>query len=158
MVVLSAESTWRGCSENTVVTYANKTDTDSFEFEVYVEEPEPEPEATNKEKSEEEKIRLVTELLNKELTQEELGDPDVTITITKWEYDPQEITIPVDSIVMWVNTDTNSHTATGAGFDSGTIRRNAFFKHKFTQVGNYPYHDIYRSDIAGMVHVVGASP
>jgi len=139
----------------TVINYADKSDTDRFEFEVLVEEPE--PEKKEEDKTEEEKIQFVTEILNKELTQEELGDPDVTITITMWGYDPQEITVPVNGIVMWVNMDANSHTADGAGFDSGTIRRNGFFKHKFTKAGNYPYHDTYRSDISGMIHVTEAS-
>ena len=134
----------------TIVTYADKSDTDRFQFEIFVEEP---VEEKTDQQSEEDKIEFIVELLKQEEEQEELGPPDVTVIIGKWGFEPKEINIKVNQIVMWVNTDTNSHTVAGAGFDSGGLRRNAQFKHKFIQSGNYPYQDSYRPSLDGMVHV-----
>ena len=142
----------------TLVSAVDITDTDSFEFEVFVEQPEPEPQLQTDDKTQDQKIQFVTEILNQEMTQQELPEPTVTVTIDQWGFHPEEITINVGDVVMWVNIDKNSHTVTGPGFDSGGLRRNSFFKHQFIQSGNFPYSDTYRpAYIGGLIHVKEAS-
>ena len=136
----------------TVVSYADKIDTDKFEFEVTSPQIEQKEEEEQQQKSDEQKIQIIAGMLNQEIKQEELGPADAEITIDQWGFHPDEITITVGQIVQWMNKDTNSHTATGAGFDSGGIRRNAVFKNKFDQAGNYPYSDSYRP-YTGVIHV-----
>ena len=135
----------------TVVSYADKIDADKFEFEVTSPQIE-QKEEEQQQKSDEQKIQIIANMLGQEIKQEELSPADAEITIDQWGFHPDEITITVGQIVQWMNTDTNSHTATGAGFDSGGIRRNAVFKHKFDQAGNYPYSDSYRP-YTGVIHV-----
>ena len=75
------------------------------------------------------------------------------VKITPYAYEPQNVTIKVGQTVRWKNTDANSHTVSGAGFDSGTVRDREMFEHTFNSPGKYPYGDTYHQNLIGTVIV-----
>ncbi len=75
------------------------------------------------------------------------------IKITPYAYEPQNVTINVGETIRWRNTDVNSRTVTGAGFDSGPISFDETFEHTFKTVGRYPYGDTYHQNLIGTVIV-----
>ena len=49
------------------------------------------------------------------------------------------IRVAPGTTVTWVNKDRAPHTATGMGFDTGTLRRGEKASHKFTAAGTFDY-------------------
>lgn len=76
------------------------------------------------------------------------------IKVTPYAYVPQNVTIKVGETVKWRNYDTTSHTVTGAGFDSQSLRNGETYEHTFNRVGKYPYGDTYQNHLIGIVTVI----
>ena len=80
------------------------------------------------------------------------GDKENAAT---WVFAPKEVTVPVNSVVTWVNKGAQDHASasdTGA-WDSGVMRPGATFKHKFTAPGEYPYMCTMHAYMTGKVFV-----
>lgn len=75
------------------------------------------------------------------------------IKITPYAYEPQNATIKVGETIRWRNTDVNSRTVSGAGFDSGPISFDETFEHTFKTPGRYPYGDTYHQNLIGTIIV-----
>ncbi len=84
---------------------------------------------------------------------EPIQDYARVVKITPYAYEPQNVTITVGQTVRWKNIDSNSHTVSGAGFDSGTVRYEEMFEHTFNSPGKYPYGDTYHGNLIGTVIV-----
>ena len=74
-------------------------------------------------------------------------------------YSPDTIVVVlgVNNTVVWTNNDSQPHTVTGSGFDSGYLAPGATFSHTFTTPGTYPYHCQYHPWMTGSVVVKPAS-
>jgi len=77
----------------------------------------------------------------------------VIVEIFKHEFHPSELNITVGTTVKWVNKDSVSHTAIGAGFNSGPLGRNQEFSHTFNRSSNYPYTCTFHANMLGIIHV-----
>ncbi len=75
------------------------------------------------------------------------------VKITPYHYIPDKVEITVGDRVRWRNTDTTSHTVSGAGFDSQTLRSQEEFTHTFERAGEFPYGDSYHGNLVGTVIV-----
>ncbi len=72
------------------------------------------------------------------------GTPDapptaVAIDIEAFAFSPSEVRVAVDSEVTWTNRDPAPHTATGDGFDTGTLATGASGSARFDTPGTFPY-------------------
>lgn len=83
---------------------------------------------------------------------------DVTITINGMSggtsFSPNPAAVKVGQTVAWRNADSISHTATGTGFDTGTIpsgRTSAPIT--FTAAGNLDYHCTIHPSMVGTLSV-----
>jgi LPXTG-motif cell wall-anchored protein len=70
-----------------------------------------------------------------------------------FHFSPSTVTIHVGDAVVWHNGGTVPHTATGAGFDSGTLDPGQSFSHTFTSAGSFAYHCQFHASL-GMVGTV----
>jgi plastocyanin len=52
---------------------------------------------------------------------------------------PPEVTVKAGQTVEWRNTSIETHTVTGQGFDSGSIKPGQVFSHTFATAGRYGY-------------------
>ena len=81
--------------------------------------------------------------------------PGLDIVKIKYNnFSPESITVPVNTIVTWVNRDWWSHTVKSDSilFDSGKIKRGKVFNYKFTVKGTYKYHcDIHEKMTAKVI-------
>jgi plastocyanin len=66
----------------------------------------------------------------------------VLVEIKKHTYDPDSITVPVGTAVVWRNFDSVPHTATSTNglFDSGVMEQNENFSYIFQDPGTYDYY------------------
>jgi plastocyanin len=66
---------------------------------------------------------------------------------------PGDLSITVSTTVVWMNTDSTSHTTTsnGPGWDSGIVAPGGRFSFAFQTAGNFPYHCVIHP---GMSHVI----
>ncbi len=66
----------------------------------------------------------------------------VLVEIKKHTYDPDSITVPVGTHVVWRNFDSVPHTATSTNglFDSGVMEQNENFSYTFQDPGTYDYY------------------
>lgn len=64
-----------------------------------------------------------------------------TITMSFFNYDPEELTVPVGTTVTWVNDDGVRHTATAddGSFDVDTPEEGDEGSHTFDEAGEFPY-------------------
>jgi plastocyanin len=69
---------------------------------------------------------------------------------------PQTITIKAGEAVTWTNLDGDEHTATGRGFDTGTIQPGQSATVVFTAPGIYDYVCQFHGEMTGQVVVTGA--
>jgi plastocyanin len=83
-----------------------------------------------------------------------------TIEIKDFSFQPSSITVPVGTIVTWVNSDPSSHTVTSddGKFNSGNIITGGQFKFTFSQPGTYKYHCNIHPSMTGVVTVTSAQP
>jgi len=62
-----------------------------------------------------------------------------TITIRNFAFNPSIITIPKDSIVIWINEESALHRINSDFFNSEIINRGESFQFKFDNQGTYDY-------------------
>ena len=82
------------------------------------------------------------------------NDPD----LTRWHFDPAEVTVPAGSTVVWVNEGREDHTVTAddQSFDSGYKKKGASWQRAFPSPGKYAYHCAPHPWMKGTVLVVAA--
>lgn len=86
----------------------------------------------------------------------------VSVEIRNFAFNPENITVPLNTTVTWWNNDSVPHTVTSlsgaqASFDSGTRNPGSTFSFKFTVEGVYPYYCMIHTFMRGNVTVVGAN-
>ena len=82
------------------------------------------------------------------------NDPD----LTRWHFEPAEVTVPAGSTVVWVNQGKEDHTVTAddQSFDSGYKKKGASWQRAFPRPGKYSYHCAPHPWMKGTVVVVAA--
>ncbi len=80
---------------------------------------------------------------------------NVTLDISAFAYTPADVTVPVGTIVTWTNNDPVPHTATGEGFDSGTLSTGDTGSVTFTAPGVYAYFCSIHPSMTGRIEVSG---
>jgi len=70
-------------------------------------------------------------------------------------YTPDDINVAVGTTVIWMNTDSVSHTSTSnaSGWDSGTVVPGGRFSFAFSTAGTYRYHCAIHPGMIGTVVV-----
>jgi plastocyanin len=75
-------------------------------------------------------------------------------------FNPASVTVPVNTIVQWTNSDSITHTVTSTTvptngtFDSGNLAPSATICFKFTSAGTFNYHcSIHPTTMIGLVTV-----
>lgn len=67
-----------------------------------------------------------------------------TVTIQNGAFSPATVNVAVDTVVTWLNRDTNQHSIIGENekvpFESQTIEPGRWFSRMFKKAGTYPYH------------------
>jgi len=87
-----------------------------------------------------------------------LSNPaDQNITIADFSYNPDNVTVPLGTKVIWTNNGPSEHTVTSDTniFNSGTIAVGHQWNYTFTVVGTYPYHCAIHPMMHGVVIVTG---
>jgi hypothetical protein len=79
------------------------------------------------------------------------------VTIAGFAYSPNSVTVNVGDTVTWTNNDGVGHTATGSGFDTGTISAGASKSVTFDAAGTFAYHCTIHPSMTGTVVVRTAS-
>jgi plastocyanin len=89
------------------------------------------------------------------------GDEDppdeFRVAIIGFAFEPQQLEVPVGSIVHWTNEDSATHTATSEDgvWDTGSLSQGDTASFTFDEPGDYPYIcDLHPSSMTGMIHVV----
>jgi plastocyanin len=84
------------------------------------------------------------------------NEPD----LTRWHFDPAEITVAPGSTVVWVNQGKEDHTVTAddQSFDSGYKKKGASFQQAFPRPGRYAYHCAPHPWMKGTVIVAAGTP
>lgn len=78
------------------------------------------------------------------------------VEIKDFKFNPQTVTIPAGTTVIWTNNDSTDHTVlstTGNEIDSGTISPGETFAHMFNDPGTYEYHCSIHTTMVGKVIV-----
>jgi plastocyanin len=78
-----------------------------------------------------------------------------TVTIQSSAFTPKTLTISVNSVVKWTNSDGFAHTVTSdnAVWDSGNIPGGGTFSFNFTATGTYNYHCTIHPSMTGTIIV-----
>ena len=80
-----------------------------------------------------------------------------SVAIRDFSFGPAAITVNAGETVTWVNAGPTDHTATGSGFDTGTLKKGQSASHTFAAAGTFSYHCTLHPFMKGTVTVV-ASP
>jgi plastocyanin len=82
--------------------------------------------------------------------------PPIMVEMSRFLYNPDNITVTVGTTVSWVNYDGVTHTVTAddGSFDSGNINPGQRFNHTFTKVGEFSYHDKAYPFMRGNVNII----
>ena len=86
-----------------------------------------------------------------------VGAADKGVSIAGFAFNPQTITVKAGDTVTWTNNDSATHTATGAGFDTGQLGGGASGSVTFSTAGTFAYHCSIHSSMTGTVIVEAAS-
>nr|MDQ3936155.1 cupredoxin family copper-binding protein [Actinomycetota bacterium] len=62
-----------------------------------------------------------------------------TVSIRDFSFAPRSVTIDVGDTVTWRNNGEEPHTATGSGFDTGTLHSGQSGSHTFSSAGTFSY-------------------
>jgi plastocyanin len=87
---------------------------------------------------------------------EEVGAADVSVNIVNFTFQPNPLTVPVGTTVVWTNQDTAPHTATSdtAGiFDTGMLQKGQSGRITFNTAGTWAYHCTVHPNMHGTVTV-----
>jgi LPXTG-motif cell wall-anchored protein len=80
-----------------------------------------------------------------------------SVSIKDFSFAPKSITVNVGDTVSWANTGKQPHTATGSGFDTGTLKPGQSASHTFTQAGTFNYICTIHPFMKGTVVVAAAA-
>jgi plastocyanin len=82
------------------------------------------------------------------------NEPD----LTRWHYEPADITVPAGTTVVWFNKGKEDHTVTAddKSYDSGLKKTGGTFSRAFAQPGKYSYHCAPHPWMKGTVQVVAS--
>jgi plastocyanin len=74
-------------------------------------------------------------------TQSAAQSAGTTVTIAKFMFGPDALTVPVGATVTWTNDDTDPHTvvAKDGTFRSGALTKGGTYQHTFDKPGTYQY-------------------
>jgi hypothetical protein len=83
------------------------------------------------------------------------NEPD----LTRWHFDPAEISVPAGATVVWTNQGKEDHTVTADdnSFDSGYKKSGTTFQRAFPRPGKYSYHCSPHPWMKGTVLVVAGA-
>jgi plastocyanin len=86
-----------------------------------------------------------------------LAPLDQNITIVDFSFNPNNVTVPIGTKVVWTNNGPSEHTVTSdnAVFNSGTIAVGHKWNFTFNVTGSYPYHCSFHASMHGIVIVTG---
>ena len=78
-----------------------------------------------------------------------------TVTIDNFTFTPQELTVPVNTTVTWINRDDIPHTVRGTKklFTSPTLDTDEKFSYTFTEAGTYDYFCTIHTHMTGKIIV-----
>ena len=78
------------------------------------------------------------------------------VEIKNFKFNPETVTIPAGTTVIWTNNDSTNHTVvstTGNEMDSGSLNPGETFAHIFNDPGTYEYHCSIHTTMVGKVVV-----
>ena len=78
------------------------------------------------------------------------------VSISNFAFLPDELTVNTGDTVTWINNDNALHTATGDGFNSGTLNQNQEFQYTFSAPGAYEYKCNFHSSMKGKITVISS--
>lgn len=76
-----------------------------------------------------------------------------TVEIHQFKFAPAEIEIAAGATVTFTNFDLVPHTATGDGFDTGTLKKGESKEITFSEAGDFPYLCTFHRHMKGRVRV-----
>ena len=78
------------------------------------------------------------------------------VEIVDFAYDPDPVTVQAGGKVIWLNQDSDAHTATAedGSFDTGTLEQGKLKSETFKEVGTYAYICDFHPYMHGTVEVV----
>ena len=80
-----------------------------------------------------------------------------SVAIKDFSFGPKSITVNVGDTVSWTNTGKQPHTATGSGFDTGTLKQGQSASHTFSSAGTFNYICTIHPFMKGTVVVAAAA-
>ena len=80
-----------------------------------------------------------------------------SVTIRDFSFAPKAISIGVGDTVTWSNQGKQPHTATGPGFDTGTLKQGQSASHTFAKAGTFNYICTIHPFMKGTVVVAAAA-
>src|SRR5437762_11597813 len=88
------------------------------------------------------------------------GGPSASVTIPSGAavlgnraFTPDDLSVAVGTTVTWMNTDSESHTSTSDGWNSGIVAPGGRFSFSFQTAGTFPYHCTIHPGMVGTVAV-----
>jgi plastocyanin len=79
-----------------------------------------------------------------------------SVAIRDFSFGPSAVTVHAGDTVTWTNAGPTDHTATGAGFDTGTLGKGQSGSHTFASAGTFAYRCTLHPFMRGTVTVVAA--
>jgi LPXTG-motif cell wall-anchored protein len=79
------------------------------------------------------------------------------VAIKDFSFGPSAVTVHVGDTVTWSNQGPSPHTATGSGFDTGTLNKGQSGSHTFGAAGTFSYHCTIHPFMKGTVTVVAST-
>lgn len=76
-----------------------------------------------------------------------------TVTIKGFAFDPANLSIARGDTVDFTNMDSAPHTASGADFDTGTLKKGATGSVTFKSAGSFDYHCKFHGSMKGTITV-----
>lgn len=78
------------------------------------------------------------------------------VEIVDFAYEPDPVPIEAGGKVIWINRDSDPHTATAddGSFDTGTLEKGKLGSESFKDAGSYPYFCEIHPEMRGTVEVV----
>lgn len=78
---------------------------------------------------------------------------EATVEIRRFRFEPPEVEIAAGARVAFTNLDLVPHTATGDGFDTGTLNKGEGTAITFAEIGDFPYLCTFHRHMKGLVRV-----
>lgn len=77
-----------------------------------------------------------------------------SVSMSGSQFVPASVSVKAGGTVTWTNNDAVAHTATGTGFDTGSLGTNASSSKTFANVGTFNYSCSFHAGMTGQVIVV----